>query len=432
MKTRPDRDKSHRTLKVHMEGTRIFLICIALLVVVLLVWMSKAELSQVVRVEGKIIPAGRGQQVQHLEGGIISKIYVQEGDPVSEGDLLLTIDGTLLGANLSESKIKLNNERARSVRLQAEMENSDTLVFPEDLASLPVASAETNLFRARRDGLRGEIEVQKSLLEQRQAEYREAQDRQKRLNVEMATATERLDIIQAMASNGSASKLEVIEAKSRQESLKTQLGEVSSIFPKLEASISEGRARIESAHSNFKTEVQKELVENLGEIERLQQILTAATDRMTRTDVRAPVDGVVNSLAVNTVGGVIKPGDRVLEITPKTQSILIEARVLPKDRGNIKIGLDAQIRVSAYDIAQLGTLEGRVTKVGADSVADAENNPYYSINIAVDAIPARYEDRKMVPGMTATADIVTGHRTILAYLLSPITKFSYNVFRDPR
>ncbi len=414
------------------ESPRFFLLTALFAIVVLFVWMSQAEIAKVSRVEGKIIPAGRAQQIQHFEGGIISKIAVQEGDFVTKGDLLLTIDRTLAGANLTDTKIKLNGDRARAARLQAEVAGSVAPSFPDDLAALPVTEAEMRLFKVRLDKLSQDIDIHKSLLNQRLAEYQEAKDRKARLATEMVTATERLNIILAMAKSGSASKLEVLDAKSRQESLKTQLGEVSGIFPKLDAAIAEERARIEGERSNFRVEAQRELVETLEEIESLMQMQAAATDRLTRTDVRAPVDGVINSIAVNTVGGVVKPGENLLEITPATEHILIEARALPRDRGDLRSGLTSRIRVSAYDAAQLGFLEGHVTKIGADSVLDARNEPYYQVSIIVDSIPDRYQNRKMLPGMTVTADIVTGHRTILSYLLSPLSKFSYNIFRDPR
>lgn len=419
-------------LLYELEKPRLFLLIALFSIIALLIWMSQAEIAQVVRVEGKMIPAGRSQQIQHFEGGIISKIAVQEGDIIRKGDLLLIIDRTLAGANLSETKIKLNSERAHAVRLQAEVDGAKELVFPEDLADSPVTEAEKRLFRARSDKLDQTISVHNSLLAQRMAEYREAKERQGRLTTEMKTASDRLDIILGMAKNGSASRLEVLDARSRLESIKTQLGEVAGVFPKLDAAIAEEKARIESERSIFRADAQNELVASLQEIERLKQISTAATDRLTRTDVRAPVDGVVNSVSVNTVGGVIKPGENLVEITPTTESILIEARAHPRDRGDLRPGLRSEIRVSAYDTAKLGFLEGHVTKVGADSVLDSRNEPYYQVNIVVDSLPDLYKDRKMVPGMTVTADIVTGQRTILAYLLSPLRKFSYNIFRDPR
>lgn len=423
---------NHSVFKEKMEGGRLSIIAVLLLTISLFVWMSLTHLSQVVRVEGKIIPAGKGQQIQHLEGGIISSIDVQEGELVHKGDPLLTIDSTMAGASQSETKQKLDAQLVRAARLKAEVDNQDVFNLPPEWKDLQVANAEVQLFHARQDKLNREIAVQKSMLNQRISELAEAKARKARLATEIVTASERMNIVTTMSQNGAASKLEVLDAKGREQSLRTQLGDVAGMVPKLEAAINEAQARIEEAKSNFRADAQNEYVATLSDIDRLKQMLTAADDRMKRTEVKAPVDGVINSISVNTVGGVVKPGEILLEITPSTQKILIEARASPKDRGYLHSGLKTQIRVLSYDPAEFGTLTGQVTKIGADSLKDANDQPYYQVSILVDKLPDEYKGKEMIPGMTVTADIVTGDRTILGYLLSPLHKFTYNMFRDPR
>lgn len=424
--------KSNASSQSTMDGSRLSIIAVLLLTILLFVWMSFAELSQVVRVEGKIIPAGKGQQIQHLEGGIISSINAQEGELVHKGDALLTIDSTLAGASQGETKLKLDAQRIRSARLKAEVNGDDLFVPLPEWKDLNVAKAEVELFQARHDKLNREIAVQKSMLNQRISELAEAQSRKTRLATEILTATERMNIVAEMSKNGAASKLEVLDAKGREQGLRTQLGDVAGMVPKLQAAITEAQARIDEAKSTFRAAAQDEYVATLSEIERLNQMLTAANDRMKRTEVRAPVDGVINSISVNTVGGVVRPGEVLLEITPTAQKILIEAKASPKDRGYLHTGLETQIRVLTYDPAQFGTLSGKVTKVGADSLKDPNDQPYYQVTILVDKLPDEYKGKEMIPGMTVIADVVTGKRTILGYLLSPLHKFTYNMFRDPR
>ncbi len=414
------------------EGGRFAIFAVFAFIVLLFAWMSFAEISQVVRVEGKIIPAGKSQQIQHLEGGIISSINTQEGAVVHKGDVLLVIDSTLAGASLSETQGKFDAQLARAARLSAEVDGKDKIEFPADLKNSSVMIPETNFFQARREKLEHEIAVQQSMLNQRLAELEESRSKKARLSSEMVTASERLDIVNKMASSGAASKLEVLDAKGREQSLRTELGDVSGLVPKLEAAIGEARARIADSKSSFRAEAQKDYVDTLSEVERLKQILTAADDRLKRTEIKAPVDGVINSLSVNTVGGVVKAGENLLEITPATHQILIEARALPKDRGYLHPGLKTQVRVLTYDPAEFGVLSGVVTKIGADSLKDSSNMPYYQVNIVVDELPDLYKGKEMIPGMTVTADIVTGKRTILQHLLSPLRKFTYNMFRDPR
>lgn len=415
-----------------IESSRFFLWAVFLLLVVLFLWMSFASVAQVVRVEGKIIPSGRGQQIQHLEGGIISAINIQEGAQVHKGDTLVVVDNTIAGASLGETQNKLEVQIAHAARLRAEVDGKDAIDFPDSVKSKNIMDAENDLFLARKERLTREMSVAQSLLSQRLAEKQEALSRRQQLQSEMVTASERTKIVNSMSINGAASKLELLDAKGREQGLQTDLSGVVAALPKIEASISEARNRIDEAKSNFKAESQTELVQTLAEIERLRQVATADDDRMNRTEVRAPVDGIINAVYVNTVGGVIKPGEVLLEITPVSKEILIEAKALPKDRGYLHPNLNTEIRVSTYDPAEFGLVKGKVTKVGSDSLKDSEGRSYYQVNIVVEKLPARYAGKEMIPGMTVSADIVTGKRTILGYFLSPLRKFTYNIFRDPR
>ncbi len=414
------------------ERPQLFLGAMLLLVLALPVWLSTAHVDQVVRVEGRVIPAGRSQEIQHLEGGIVASINTAEGASVRRGDLLLTIDDTTVAATLSEAQIKLNSQRVRAVRLEAEANNQNTLDFPADLANLPVTAAEQSLFQARRAKLNQEIAVHESTIVQHTGEIEEARQRRVRLLAESETATQRLEMQQKMAAQGAASKMDVLEAQSREQRLRTEIGEAESAIPKLEGAIAEERARIATAKAEFGAQAHNDLVAALEEIDGLRQRITGDADRMKRTEIRAPVDGVVNRIAVNTVGGVIKPGENLIELIPTTSGLLIEARARPRDRGYLQIGLDSQIRVSAFDAGEFGLLKGKVTGVGSDSIQDGKNDNYYQVNILVQNVPASYAGHVLVPGMTVTADVVTGRRTILAYLLSPVRKFTYAMFRDPR
>lgn len=415
-----------------VESSRFVLWAIISLVVLLLSWMSFAYVDQVIRVEGKIIPSGRGQQIQHLEGGIISAINVQEGMLVHKGDVLVVVDNTMAGASFGETKNNLEVQMAHAARLRAEVNGDSVISFSDTVQSKNVMRAENDLFQARQEKLMHEISIAQNMLSQRVAERQEALSRRQQLQSEMVTASERTKIVTNMSMNGAASKLELLDAKGREQGLQTDLSGVAAALPKIDAAIAEARNRIDETKSNFKAESQAELVKTLAEIERLRQVATADGDRMSRTDVRAPVDGTINALYVNTVGGVIKPGEVLLEITPVTKEILIEARALPKDRGYLHPNLDTEIRVSAYDPSEFGLVKGRVTKVGADSLKDSEGRSYYQVNITVAKLPERYNGKDMIPGMTVSADIVTGKRTILGHLLSPLRKFTYNMFRDPR
>lgn len=415
-----------------LESGGGYVASIFILIICLLVWSANAEISRIVRVEGKIIPAGKSQKIQHLEGGILSEIYVQEGDFVRKGAKLLSIDNTQAGANLGETQIKLVAQRAQASRLKAEAEGLDAPVFDKDIIGTDAEQAEIDLFHARQKKLDNEIAVQDSMLNQRLAELDELKQSKARLQAELNTAIERHQIIKNMSANGSASKLELIEAKSREQNLRTEIGNIGSSLPKIEAMIDEAKGRIKERRTAFQTEAQSEYVALISEIERLNQVATAANDRLKRTDITAPSDGIINTVFVNTRGGVIKPGEILIELTPALEKILIEARASPSDRGFIHPGLPAQVRLSSYDVSEYGFLEGKITKVGADTLSDSRGQSFYQVNIIVEAVSPFFKGKEIVPGMIITADVVTGKRTILGYILSPLSKFTYNIFKDPR
>ena len=345
---------------------------------------------------------------------------------------MLTIDDTAAGVNLGETKSKLTSQTIKSLRLEAEAKGLNDVVFPKDIRASPEAEAEINLFISRKAKIDEELLVHESTINHHNSELKDAVERKSRLSQELAVAHKRSAMLGALAAKEAASKLDVLEAQSRESRLDTEMSAAENAIPTLEASIAEEKARIQTVKAEFRSQAQGELVSVLSDISQLKQALTAASDRVKRTEIRSPIDGTINRIAVNTVGGVVKPGETLIEIIPNTKQILVEAKAQPQDRGYLRIGLDAMIRVSAYDVGELGALKGRVTEVSADTVQDAHGEPYYRVNILVDDVPASYNNNPMIPGMTVTGDIVTGRRTVLRYLLSPLSKFTYQVFKDSK
>ncbi len=415
-----------------VDGPGAFLVAVAALVALLLAWAALAQVHRVVRVEGRIIPAGRAQQIQHLEGGIVAAILVTEGAAVKKGDLLLSIDATNAGAALGEAGAKLAGQRIRAVRLRAEADGLDTLALPPDLRGEASAEAERQLFLSRREKFLQEQAVYREQVRQRTAELREIEGRQARIRIERETAVKRLALVRGMAERAAASQLEVLEAQSREQRFTSDLGEAEAMVPKLKAAIGEAEARIDESRARYRAEAQGDLATTLTEIDRLRQGMAAQTDRVSRTEVRAPVDGVINRIAVNTVGGVVKAGESIVEITPTSGPLMLEARARPADRGELREGLDAHIRVSAHDSGEIGTLAARVVEISSDTVFDPKGEAYYRVLLRVDELPPSYAGRLLVPGMTITGDVVIGQRTVLSYLTSPLRRFSDNVFQDAR
>ncbi len=420
-------------LRRRMEQPPVIMAVMAVLVVAIIVWASLATVDRIVRVEGRIIPAGRSQTIQHLEGGIVASINTNEGANVHKGDVLLVIDNTSIQASLSETQLKIDGLRIRAARLEAEANGQENFSVTADLKDRrELVETEQQLFRLRRQKMEQERTIFEEQIRQRNAEISEIANRRARLKSELETARKRLELFTHMAAKAAASNLEVLEAQSREQRLASELGDAEGAIPKIQAAIGEAQARASDVRNRYRTEAQGDLSTTLLEVDRLQKTATAQADRNIRTEVRAPVDGIINKLNVTTIGGVVKPGDTIIEITPTTEHLQLETKARPSDRGELQTGLPAKIRISAYDVGELGILHGHVAEVSSDTVQDAKGDPYYRVVIAVDQLPDSYAGHPIIPGMTVTGDVVIGQRTVMKYITSPFTKFAYNAFRDPR
>ncbi len=415
-----------------LERTSFFLGLMAVFLVGSVGWAGVFEIDRVVRAEGKIIPLGRSRPIQHLEGGIVSTLDTAEGLWVKKGDLLLTIDATSAGASLNENKVKLVALRAKAARLKAEADGTAQISFSEEVTSEVVQGEEQRLFRARKHKLEQDLRVHQETIREHMAGLLEVESRRKKLEGELTIAQKRSALLDAMAARRAASQMELLEAQSREKRLETEIKDAEASIPRLKASLATEQARVASAQADFRTQAQEELVEVSAEIDRLSQLSTAAEDRVRRTEIRAPIDGVINRMSVATVGEVVKPGEAVIELTPGSEDVLIEARVQPKDRGDLQPGIPAKVRVSAYDVGKFGVLSGKLQDVSADTMQDSEKTPYYRAKILIERLPPAFEGHPILPGMTVAADLVIGQRTILSHLLSPLSKFTTSMFRDTR
>lgn len=409
-------------------------IALALSVLTLgVVWMALASVDRVVHAEGRVVPAGKAQIVQHLEGGIISSMAVHEGSSVKKGDLLVVIGDTRADSQLGERKIKIAGVQARVARLRAEAEGASGLALKHGSAHDDVTrKAEQALFMARRQKLVQETEIFQEQIRQKTAEISESESRRQSLGAELEVARHQLSIITGLTAKNAASKLELLEAQGRVQRLLTQIGDAESAVPRLRAAIHEAEAKRGEVLARFRSEARTDMSTAQTDLDSASEGLRAESDRVTRTDIRAPVNGIVNRIYINTIGGVVRAGEPIMELTPADERVVIEAQVRPNDRAALRSGLPANIKVGTYDFGTYGTLRGRLTEVSADTLSDEHNNRYYRVELEVDTIPPSYRDNPIMPGMPITADIITGRRTVLQYVLSPLNRFSYGAFLEPR
>jgi membrane fusion protein, adhesin transport system len=414
----------HERLRLPLRLVRV----VAVLMLLALVWMAFARVDRVVRATGRIVPSERAQVVQHLEGGIVAGILVREGQVVEKDSELVLISDVQAQSQVGERTVRLNALRAQLRRLQAEAQGGRA--GSEGATSAPDIEREMQLLAARRDRLEQGIRVLREQLEQRRQEIREAETRKRGLQKEHAIATQQLGLVNDMISRQAASRMELLEAQSRVERFASQMQDIDASIPKAQAAIRELEGKIAEATSQFRSEAHGKLSEVAVEIHRIEEEISAGKDRLKRRAVRSPVRGVVNRVYTSTVGGVVRAGDPLVEITPLDERVDIEAVLSPMDRAELRVGLPAVVRVSAYDYAIYGTLKGQVAELSADTLPDDKGQRYYRVRIAVDPESTRAFGRELTPGMTVSADVVFGERTVMQYVMSPMTRFLSGALRD--
>ncbi|MDZ4186053.1 MAG: HlyD family type I secretion periplasmic adaptor subunit [Desulfuromonadales bacterium] len=397
-----------------------------------LLWAGLTKVDVIVRTEGQIIPAGRSQIVQHLEGGIIRKILVQEGQVVAAGEALMELSDVQTRSSLGQEQSKLDALRGREARLLAELNGYNSIAFPNTLQDKSVILVETAAWQARRTQLAEETQVLQAQSSQKKNEMTETLSKRQNLLEELELAKKQHQVIDGLRKNNAASELEVLDAQIRIQRLKSQIAEATNAAPRLQAAQAEAESREKEAIARFRADASSALTQVREELEKSSHEIGTNVDRLDRNVVRSPVAGLINKLNITTIGAVVRPSEILLEITPSDQRIVIQTRSNPNDRAHLRRGLPARVRIGAYDYATYGTFDGHVTEVSADTLVEEKGGRYYRVNVEVDVSTLLSRVRQtdvLVPGMAATADIAVGKRTILSYILSPLLKFRDGAFR---
>lgn len=411
---------------------RTFVLLLLVSSISVLLWAGLTKVDVIVRTEGQIIPAGKSQLIQHLEGGIVRKILVQEGQVVAAGQPLMELSDIQTRSNLGQEQSRLDALRGREARLIAELNGHNTISFPKNLHDPNVIRGETAAWQARRAQLAEEVQVLQAQGRQKKNELAETTSKRSNLLEELALAKKHYQVMDNLRKNNAASELEVLESQTRIQRLKSQIAEAANAAPRLQSAQAESESRVKEAVSRFRAEASAALTQVREELGKSSHEIDSTVDRLDRNIVRTPVAGLVNKVNITTIGAVVRPSEILLEITPSDQRIVIQTRSNPNDRANLRRGLPARVRIGAYDYATYGTFAGHVTDVSADTLTDERGNRYYRVNVEVDLATLLSRVRQpnlLVPGMAASADIAVGQRTILSYILSPLLKFRDGAFR---
>jgi adhesin transport system membrane fusion protein len=373
------------------------------------------------------------QVVQNLEGGIVAAIPVREGAVVEPGQILLRIDDVRAASDLRESRQRYLALLGALGRLQAEVEGTLITLAPEVLTDAPeVAANERALYRARDEALKSEIAILQSQATQRRQELAELSTRLDQLARWRALATEELEIKRPLAARRVVSKIELLQLEREVNDLAGDLESARLSVPRIETALIEAERRIEERGLSFRAEAQRELNAVQAEAKALAAAITATADQVERTEVRSPVRGTIKRLLVTTLGGVVQPGEDLVEIVPLEDSLLVEAQVRPADIAFLHPGQPAKVKITAYDFSIYGGLEGVVEDISADTITDERGESFYRIRVRTDdnALEHNGEILPIIPGMTAQVDILTGEKTVMDYLLKPILKAKERALRE--
>lgn len=411
----------------------VMLLIMALAIAAGVAWMNFAEVDVVVRGSGKVIPSRQLQVVQSLEGGVVTEILVQEGDLVELNQPVIKISDIAFSSSLEENRLHYLELRARIARLRAEAEGSSFVSDPEIVAEAPnLLYSEKSLFLSNRQQAKESLQILEEEVKQHRSELTEAKAKQRQVKRSLDLVVKELELKEPLLKKRLVSEVDYLQLQRTHNDL---LGEHESLelsIPRIQSTIEQGKRRIEQERLDFQNKAKLNLNETVAEVSRISETQEALRDRVRRTTLRSPVKGTVTRLHINTLGGVVAAGGPIMEIVPYEDALLVEIQIEPSDIANITTGQPSRLKFSAYDFAIYGALDAKVRFISADTVTYEEGDSFYIARLE----PERSylgPDKRPLPirvGMTVEADIITGKKTILQYLLKPINRGLEKALRE--
>lgn len=402
---------------------RVLLRSIGIVFTVFLLWAAVAQLDEVTRGEGKVIPSKQVQVLQSIDGGLVSEILVHEGDVVQADQLLIKIDETRFVSSVKENRAQYLGLVARSARLKAMSDGKPFVPPPEVMKDAPeIVEQERQLYEAKRDEMNAAVSIARQQLAQRQQEQNEAQARRAQASQGYELTSKELSVTRPLINSGAVSEVELLRLERDVSRYRGERDMASAQITRLQAAISEAQRKIEEVELTFRNDAGKELSETNSKLSSLAEGSVALSDRVKQSSIRSPVKGTVKRLLINTVGGVVQPGKDMIEIVPLEDALLLEAKVQPRDIAFLRPGQPAMVKFTAYDFSVYGGLEGTLEHIGADTVMDDKGNAFYVVRVRTNKPGFGDANLPIIPGMVAEVDILTGKKSVLAYLLKPVLR----------
>lgn len=417
------RNDAHRAFVEQQPlRARAVLYAVAATVIALIVWASLAKIDEVTRGTGKVIPSRQVQVLQSQDGGVVTEILVREGDRVEQEQLLVRLDQTRSESTLRENRAEYQALQVKSQRLRAMLNDSAFEPDAELVRAVPrIVREENEILTSQRAKLEYQKQIATEQLTQRREELTELTAREAQAARSLELSREELAVTRPMVESGAVSRVEILRLEREVNQLKGEREQAAAQMKRIQSAIAEARQKLLEVEVAFKSELREELAATISRLNGLREIGKGLSDRVQQTEIRSPVDGTVKQLHHHTIGGVVLPGKEIIEIVPADDTLLLEVRIRPQDIAFLVPGQEALVKFTAYDFVVYGGLEGVVEHIGADTVMDKEGNPFYEILVRTHESGIA-GDKPIIPGMTVEVDILTGKKSVLAYLMKPVLR----------
>jgi adhesin transport system membrane fusion protein len=408
----------------------ILLGLILLIVFAFLVWSYFADLDQVTRGEGKVIPSSQTQVIQSLDGGTLSEMRVHEGDVVEKGQVVVVIDNTTAKFSLSELQQRYYISSAAIARLQAEISGKhdpDDIAFPADVVKLAPdkVAQERAQFMVRQSQLSSQMQTLQDNANQRQQDIAAINTKISSARRALGVAEQQVAILVPAVAAGAASRVDLLKAQQEVANYQSEMENAAASLPSAKSALQEAQSKMQETIATFKAQAADELAKQQSDLATVNESKNEAQAKVGRTEIPSPVKGTVKEIKTRTNGGVIQPAQDIMEIVPIEDTLLIEAQIRPQDRGFIAPNQKAKVKITAYDYSIYGGLDAILEQISADAIENDKKELFFRVRLRTDKnflIGKQGEQLPIIPGMTATVDILTGHKTVLEYLLKPILK----------
>ncbi len=434
----PRHQLRHLGASVMLEETgtpalvRMSLLAVVAIVAAFVGWAAVAEIDEVAHTTGSVVPSGRVQKIQHLEGGIVAEILVDEGTLVEPGQVLLRLDPAHAVAEMEQMRARAAALALHQERLGAFGTDRDpdfSFVRPEHQ---PLADAQRTIHEIAVAARSSRARVLHEQIEQREAELAVLAEQETTLQRQAALLGEELAMREELFRKNLSSKIVLLDVQRRVSEVEGALAALRSDRQRLISALAEARDRLSELDTELKREALTEMGRVTNEIAEVREALARHSDRVRRLAISAPVAGVVKGLAVRTIGGVVQPGETLMEIIRVSDELIVETRISPRDVGHVAVGRPVTVKVSAFDFARYGSVAGVLEDVSASTFLDEHERPYYKgfVRLSQPHVGDDPERHRILPGMTVQADIDTGSKTLLQYLLKPVYASMDAAFRE--